>query len=82
MKGKTFKQFWKERGLSAKEVDAWTEDLDTDIHRAITDSGWWDDQLLGRIAAAENLKHGRLLSKGEVKKLAQQLLDEIAGWGK
>jgi hypothetical protein len=81
MQGKSFKQFWNERGLSNADVDGWIVDLDTDIHRAITESGWWDNQLLARIAVQEKLK-GELLCKDEVAKTAQDLLNEISGWGK
>lgn len=80
MQGKTFKQYWKERGLTPEEVDGWIVDLDTDIHRAITESEWWDEQLLGRISEQEKI-HGTL-GKDEVRRIAQDLLDEIAGWGK
>jgi hypothetical protein len=81
MQGKTYKQFWKERGLTPSEVDGWIVDLDTDIHRAITESGWWDHKLLSEIARQEKVKGG-LLTKHEALKVAQDLLDEIAGWGK
>lgn len=81
MQGDSFKQFWKDRGFSLEEVKGWTVDLDKDIHRAITESGWWDREMFETIALREKIAGG-LLGKDEVVQIAQELLDQIAGWGK
>lgn len=79
MKGARYRQFWLDRGLSHADVEGWTVLLDKDIHRAITESGWWERTLLGEIERQER-RYGRLLQKYEVIGIANKLMDEVLGW--
>lgn len=78
MRGAAFRQFWRDRGFSDAEIDDWVVDLATDIHRAITESGWWDSKLLSQIAEPESTI-GRL-GKDNIVALAQQVLGEMSRW--
>jgi len=79
MRGKSFRRFWKDRGFTDAEIDNITKTLDTDVHRAIEESGFWQDELIKRIKAQERGK-GRLLTRGEVMGVVDELLKEIGGW--
>jgi len=79
MRGMRYRQFWLDRWLSHADVEKWTVQLDKDIHRAITDSGWWENSLFEKIRQRE-LEVGRLLERHEVIEAANELLDEVLGW--
>ncbi|MBM3996366.1 MAG: hypothetical protein FJ303_19770 [Planctomycetes bacterium] len=79
MRGKTWREYWRERGFSPEEVRRFTEPLDRDIHRAIEETGWWREQLLGRIAAREN-ELNRTLNRAEVLEIVRRLLAEVRAW--
>ena len=53
MQGPEYRDFWTQRGLSNNFVENWVESLDTDVHQAIHNSGWWESELTGRITAQE-----------------------------
>lgn len=72
MHGKEYREFWESRGLDWKnDVDAWHVPIDTDVHQAMTNSGWWDEELFKRIAEAEAANGGQPLPKNEYFDIAQ-----------
>ena len=80
MQGKTYSTFWEERGFGRDEVENWTVTLDKDIHRAIEETGWWKDQVLGKIAA-EEVRSGSILSHNEVLRIVNTVLGSVLSWG-
>jgi hypothetical protein len=72
MQGSAFRKYWQDRGFSNAEVEEFTKTIDKDLHRAITESGWWDAQLLGQIAEAE--AGGTKLTKEQVRVIVNKLL--------
>ena len=79
MQGRSFRRFWERRGISAEDIENSVIRLPTDIHRAIEESGWWQDNLLERIASRE-AELGRLLNRGEVMNIVNDLLWDLASW--
>ena len=78
MHGKEYREFWESRGLDWKnDVDAWHVPIDTDVHQAMTNSGWWDEELFKRIAEAEAANGGQPLPKNEYFDIAQGLLNRV-----
>lgn len=76
MKGDSFRQFWKDRGFTNKDVENFTVDLDKDIHRAIEESGYWQNRVFEEIKKAERIR-GRTLTKDEVLPIINRLLGEL-----
>src|SRR5262249_27707108 len=85
MQGKSYGEFWKERGFSRQEIDDFVVDLDKDIHRAISEAApgqlpWWDEQLLTRIITEEAGQNNQRLPKQRVLEIANDLLNEVRQW--
>jgi RHS repeat-associated protein len=76
MQGPTFRPFWTVRGFSNDEVDDFVKVINKDVHRAISESSWWDQELLGNIGRAE-AGLGRLLTKDEVLREVNKLLNRV-----
>ena len=81
MQGQSFRKFWKERGLTDQDVEAFVKNIDRDVHGAISQAAlgkqpWWDQQLLSRIADREAVLHHRL-TKSEVLEEANELLKRV-----
>jgi hypothetical protein len=85
MQGKSFREFWRQRGFANAEVDNWTVNIDKDIHGAVSSAApgrqpWWDEQLLTRIISEEAAQQGNPLSKQRIIDIAEELLQQVNGW--
>ncbi len=74
MRGQKYREYWRSRGFTDAEIDKWTEGLDKDIHRTITESGWWEQRLFEQIAK-EKAKLGCELSKAQILQIIDELLN-------
>jgi hypothetical protein len=80
MQGKTFREFWEERGFSPQEVQKFKVPLETDLHRTIEETGWWQKEVLSRIAVQEAAQNGQPLTREQVLAIISDLFDEMASW--
>jgi hypothetical protein len=80
MQGKTWREFWEARGWGAEQVQQWKDGLDKDVHRAITESGWWQNELMKRVFEAEQKQGGEPLNHDQVQQIAQELLNQVQQW--